>query len=283
MNKVALWDPHFYYSFPGFESLLLLWHEIKNEFLENWPQATDYNRMAERFYSEISPAFQVRFTTQEPTSFYEWQIYQSRLVPTREVSWHDFFNNLTWLCWPHLKSALIKRLCEDSLNKGHSSRDRTPLQNLLTQFDEFGAVICCDNLEIIELIKAFQWQKLFLQMPHLLAHCQCTIIGHGLFEKLLNPFIGITAKAIFLQVPSNYFKCSYAEQLAYIDKEIAAFLLDATFPHSPQALQPFPILGWPNWHPDNINKTFYENKHYFRNKPLQKAEVNIAHWCVAKE
>lgn len=273
MPNTKAFNPYFYRDFPGFESLWF-WPPLAHLY-RNWLKVEDYNALAKELYRSVPGDCHVAFSEQQSESFYEWQIFQERRVPTRNQSWHDFFNNLTWLAWPRLKSALIKRLCEDSLVSGNSSRKRSPLQNCLTQLDEFGAVICCDKKEIIALIKNFQWQSVFLA-PNLLKHCQCTLIGHGLFEKLLNPFIGLTAKAILVEVNAGYFQMSYLEQLSFIDKVLASYLLSDDFPQSSKALQPFPILGWPGWYA-NQNEVFYGNKQYFRAKG-EKNEREVAHY-----
>jgi hypothetical protein len=271
--NTTTFNPYFYRDFPGYESLWF-WPSIAPHH-RDWLKVEDYNALTKEIYRDVPLDCQVAFTEQQSESFYEWQIFQERLVPTRNQSWHDFFNNLTWLTWPRLKSALIKRLCEDSLSTGNPSRARSPLQNCLTQLDEFGAVICCDDEELISHIKNFQWQTLFLT-PDLLEHCQCTLIGHGLFEKLLNPFIGLTAKAIILQVKSDYFRLPYPEQLSFVDKALAQYLLSETFPKASKALQPFPILGWPTWHA-NQDEAFYANKRYFREKG-ERNEQEVAHY-----
>jgi hypothetical protein len=80
------------------------------------------------------------------------------------------------------------------------------------------------------------------------------------------PYLGMTGKAVFLPVNSDYFLLPFDEKIVFLDKQITAMILDPHLLSSPQDLSPFPLLGWPGWWPEAQNELFYENKKYFREK-----------------
>lgn len=268
INKKDTWNPYFYKHFPGFNCILPLWKRLEAYFPYSWPQVEDYNAIAKAQRNRIS------FVVQHTQSRYEWEIYHHRRVMTREFHWHDFFNNLTWLSFPKLKWSITKRVCEEF--SSDSVKQRNKRQNLLAHFDECGVVICSDKRSILEDIEDFRWKKVFFETPALARHCLPVIVGHGMLEKALSPYIGMTAKAILLYVPTSFFSLSNVAQLKYIDEEIADFIQSPEFPKSPQSLQPFPLLGWPSWHPENKQGYFYENKDYFRAGRTIKDGVQLA-------
>ncbi len=253
-NKKDIWKPCFYKSFPGFASILPLWIANQEKFVENFPTCDDFNTFAAESGNVI------HFISQLVNMRYEWEIYRNRAVPMRANSWHDFFNNLTWLTFPKLKWAIVEKICDEP----STATTRTSLQNTLAHFDECGIVICSDKPEIFEMIKNFAWKQLFRHTQNLEQHCKPVIIGHGLFEKALAPYIGMTAKAVFLPVKKSFFTLNTQDQNHFIDQEIAKYIASADFPHAPKALQPFPMLGWAGWHPDNHEERFYDNADYFR-------------------
>jgi hypothetical protein len=46
-------------------------------------------------------------------------------VPTRSRNWHDWFNALAWLAWPHSKAALnarhVRAIAAGRSNAGHGA------------------------------------------------------------------------------------------------------------------------------------------------------------------
>lgn len=234
------WDPFFYKRFQGFESVQF-WEKLAHLYPQ-WPTIEDYNRLKNK----------VGFIAQNPDIQYESQIYHHKQVPTRLHNWHDFFNNVTWLIWPKLKWALI----EANIKEVKNNHLRTPMQNLLAHFDECGMVICSTEEDVFEDIKAHRWKKLFLD-KNLLTHTHPFIVGHGLLEKGLNPYIGMTGKAIFMPVEKDFFTLSLKEKITFIDAQ----------PLCLQKLWPFPLLGWPGWYPHQ-EEVFYDNAQYFREKKI---------------
>lgn len=193
---------------------------------------------------------------------YEVSIYQCGEIEMRQASWHDFFNLMVWSVFPKTK-AMINALQVREMEKGYRGY-RSSLQNRLTHLDESGLLILSCDETIFMGIKNHEWRELFLsQREKLITQSQFFLIGHGKYEQALNPFIGLTAKAVFINVEPSFFDLNYVEKLAYADEALAQQLEEKL----QCKLAPLPILGIPAWHVDNNNASFYDNKQYFRDKP----------------
>lgn len=272
INKKDIWNPYFYKSFAGYQSILALWQNYEHLFLRDWPTVEDFNHLiGQHVHASL------RFIIQQDHMCYESQIYRHGLIPMRSNNWHDFFNNLTWAMWPKLKWAIIQKTCEENNQKEEStSKQRTPRQNLLAHFDECGMVFCSDKPLFFEYIAQDQWKKLFWNNPDLTDHCLPVVVGHGLFEKFLTPYRGMTAKVIFFSVPSHFFAMPHAAKMHYVDNHVSEYILSKNFSESPQSLQPFPLLGWPGWDELNHLEAFYENMQYFRTRMPKAQRANPA-------
>src|SRR5204863_1751251 len=81
---------------------------------------------------------------------YEVQVHETGRVETRPESRHDWFNALCWLAFPHTK-AVINALHAAEIPREAGAR-RGPLRDLLTIFDEGGALVVCDDEELNRLV-----------------------------------------------------------------------------------------------------------------------------------
>ena len=84
---------------------------------------------------------------------------------------------------------------------------------------------------------------------------QVIIFGHAIYEKLLSPYIGLTAKGIILDITDK----------SRVDIALAEYLLSLKECRA-KDLQPLPLLGIPGWHALTATSTFYANENYFRKK-----------------
>lgn len=266
IDKKDIWNPSFYKDFLGYESLLPFWKSHEALFQCHFPVIEDYNALfREKALAERLPSqYHVSFILQSIESRYEQAVFHQRVIPTRLENWHDFFNNMTWILYPKTKWAIIQRSHEENTKKSLVNV-RSKRQNLLAHFDECGMVLCSDSPELFEDIKAFSWKKFFLETK-LTSHVWPLIFGHGLMEKAVNPYIGMTGKAVLLPVNADFFSLAMSSRLTFIDEQLSAWILSADFPSEPKALHPFPLLGWPKWHARNTDATFYDNRDYFRPK-----------------
>lgn len=233
---------------------------------ETWPSLADYN--------QIMPA-EVSFIAQEAkTSVFE-QHYEPRIflrheVQTRQDNWHDFFNHCVWKTFPKTKASMNAQQYFAMHNRDLNQTKRTPLENVLTLFDENGAIVISSDRKLLELLREFAWHALFIQARQLVKTClDVHILGHALYEKALQPYIGMTASSVLIQVAPEFLTQSHQDQIHQLDSALANTIDAGKFVTSKQ-LQPLPVLGIPGWDERNQAAVFYDNEDYFRKKPAHK-------------
>jgi hypothetical protein len=87
------------------------------------------------------------------------------------------------------------------------------------------------------------------------------VFGHGLYEKALSPFIGLTGHAILFPVEESFFALPFEAQIEQLDSYFeGVFSTIAT----PRDLCPLPLLGVPGWANENEDPAYYDNEAYFR-------------------
>jgi len=262
---------------------------------EDWPDLDDY-----QFYldSQINPVqlgqiTRLKSVAQDvrPKTFsqsYLARVYLQGEIQTRLCNWHDFMQILSWRLFPLSKSALVERhfFCAEQrwrdLDRGAVEPGRRSQQeNLLSLWDEGGLLIVSDSDEIAQMLRQFQWRELFVAYRHQLRdHLRVIVFGHGLFEKLRHPYIGLTANSVILAVETQQMALSTQALLPIVDAQLAQLIkqpsrndntlasnMATPFTHAlnnPRDLQPFPLLGMPGLWPGNDTPAFYENERYFR-------------------
>lgn len=196
-------------------------------------------------------------------SGYEPRIAREGLLQTRCENWHDLFNLLAWATFPHTKAALNRshdRLQEARARRGEAGRSRA--EQALTQFDETGVIVVSADSELTELMRAFRWKDLFWKRrARVERHMVCYLFGHGLMEKALAPFVGMTGKGMVVEVAPEFFHAPVATQLERLDRILAERVPRLA---TPADLQPVPVLGFPGFTPENERAGYYEDITYFR-------------------
>lgn len=195
---------------------------------------------------------------------YEQHIYACGEVPTRENNWHDFFNALVWLAFPHTKAAINQRhvlsLGESSMNGARRGSQR----DALTLFDESGVVVLSSEPELLQALRQHEWKHVFWhRRQQLLQQARCVVFGHAILEKLVQPYVGLTAKAWLLPVTEEFFTLPDEAQRLQLDALLAAGVQSGELAHT-GVLRPLPLLGWPGWAADNDSPDYYDNTAYFR-------------------
>jgi hypothetical protein len=192
----------------------------------------------------------VRFVPPGPEDpYYEIGVFESGRVATRPESLHDWFNALAWLAFP-LTKARINALHARELPRETKGR-RGPLRDLLTIFDEGGAIVVCSDEDLLSLLAKASWRALFLEnRERVLDAMRIVVFGHAVQEQAVEPRPGITCKAMVLPEGD-------------LDSGAARWLADVPAGTSPKALLPVPIFGYPGWYPGQ-DSAFYEDKRYFR-------------------
>ena len=193
----------------------------------------------------------VRFVPpREKDTYYEIRVYETGEVETRPENWHDYFNALAWLAFPRAKARINAMHAAEMPNEGAR---RGPLRDLLTIFDEGGAIVHCDDRDLISLLEAFRWKELFWEnRVRVLEGMRVVVLGHAVLEKALEPWPGITCKAIVVPYAAD------------TDRAACDWLAERARSDSPRLLAPLPVFGYPGWHPHSGQPTFYDDARYFR-------------------
>jgi hypothetical protein len=201
----------------------------------------------------------------EDGRYYEEFIYATAQVPTRQQNWHDFFGALIWCVFPKTK-ALLNKLHMAEINR-FGLKQRSKLRNKLTLFDECGVIICLEPAAAghAGLLRTHQWQQSFVALRQQWGQgIRPLIFGHAIYEMATAPFIGLTAKTVFLPVPEGFSQWSLTAAYSFIDAKLHEQIANAALLLDNQQLTPLPLLGVPGWYNDNENASFYHNTDYFR-------------------
>ena len=211
---------------------------------------------------------QIRFVANEDacsTTHYETRIAETGEIATR-ANWHDFFNAMSWLAYPEAKSAISEmhsRLLD--MRGVHEARERSVPRDVLTLFDEGGIIVTSSDQALLELVRRFGWRALFVERrAEVMTRLRFHLIGHSMLEKALDPYVGVTAKAVLLLVDDAFLASTPGAQIRHVDRRTAAWLMAESNLSSSKNFSPLPWLGVPGWWKDNESPTFYDNTHYFR-------------------
>lgn len=271
MNKARVqnWKPDFLRASPLFEPILKVGHPL--EIRENWPDLDDLNYLLENNVQQVktSSGNPVKFVSQMPslgafTRQYEPRIYLDGEIQTRTQNWHDLFNAMVWLTFPRAKATLNQLHYQALLQEQQTMvAQRGPRRDAATLFDESGVVVVSSHGQLTQLLKDFEWKTLFwAQRVKLQSHMRFLVFGHGLYEKGLNPYLGMTGRGIILSVKHDFFKQPLLEQLIIVDTWLAEFIGQRLTVSAD--LTPVPVLGYPGWSLDNEDSCYYDNRNYFR-------------------
>lgn len=233
-------------------------HAAANELpVDEWPSRDALNSMARR--RGLCNAYGRPIVFAPPivnggAMDYETLIAESGAIPTRDNR-HDLFNALQWLSCPKLKSAInaghVFHLQHDLK---HEAKARSTPRDVLTMFDESGVIVVSEDPALLRMIRDFRWRELFVSRRcDVVNNMRFLLVGHGLLEKSLAPFIGLTAKAILLAQPID----------SDLDAAAANWLANSVNLASSRNLAPLPLLGIPGWDVRNETPAFYENASYF--------------------
>jgi hypothetical protein len=136
---------------------------------------------------------------------------------------------------------------------------------MATLLDESGVIVVSADKGLSELLRNFQWKELFWQRrQQVKEEMGFYVFGHGLYEQALQPYVGMTAQGLLLDVEPEFFSWPLAERLAHVDARVAAYLANPEHCRSTRELQPVPLLGVPGWSAENEQAGYYDNAGYFR-------------------
>ena len=206
--------------------------------------------------------------TDRERRYYELRIAASGEVETRPQSWHDLFNALAWIAFPQAK-AMINAQHAAILEEGGEAeaRHRGPVRDALTVFDEGGVIVATGDRSLTELIVDFKWKELFWhRRADLESRVRFLAFGHALYEKGLDPYIGMVAKTVFIDPVTD---------TAQADRLLALHFSDRSRFASPKAMAPMSVLGVPGWHPRNSSESFYDDAKHFRGKTAPQRKMRL--------
>ena len=246
------------------------------EYFNHWPDIENLNQLNTDQVGKIitKSGKSIHFVPQTKSTRafvqqYEPRIYLTGEIQTRAHNWHDLFNALVWVTYPCAKAALNQLHYHALLEeREHHQAMRSPLRDAATLIDESGVIIVSSNDYLIELLKNFAWKTLFWhQRAAVLAQMKFFLFGHGLYEKALHPYLGMTGKGLLFQVSEAFFNQHLTDQIAMMDSWLEDYLARECLTSAD--LMPVPVLGYPGWSPDNSDSSYYDNQRYFRPRKMK--------------
>jgi hypothetical protein len=139
------------------------------------------------------------------------------------------------------------------------------VRDMSTLFDESGVIVACAEEELGRLLCDFRWRELFWQRrERVRSQMGFFLFGHGLYEKALRPYVGVTGQGLLVPVEPAFFVWPLARQLVHLDGLLAEYLAAPAHCRSTSELTPVPLLGVPGWTADNDDESYYHNTTYFR-------------------
>jgi hypothetical protein len=234
---------------------------------KRWPLPQDWNALADLRRLRNARSLPLRFV---PTSDgrlsaldFERRIHEAGEVETRADNWHDAFHACAWLLFPRAKARI--NALHMAAGAADAPNGRTPLRDLLTQFDESGLVIACADAQLAQLLAGFRWHELFWEKrARVQAAMDFVVFGHALYEHCLAPYDGLTAKGIVVPVRADYFTLEGPQRLALLDQALDSHITLLSAQAGPRDLQPLPIKGIPGWARENEDAAYYRDERQFR-------------------
>ena len=191
---------------------------------------------------------------------YERAIHDTGHVALRPHDWHDAFNALCWIAWPHLK-AEINRI--HVLHGRQSSAKRGAVRDALTLLDESGVLVLSADEALSMLLMQRRWKQLFVDHRDDVARSMRFLAcGHALFDKLRAPYPSITGRALILSTPAVIVGETIDTQRRYAEAMSCATILRHV--EAPPPTVALPIAGIPGWNPANAEEAFYDDAAIFR-------------------
>ena len=206
----------------------------------------------------------IRFVPPAASAQYEVRIFENGEVQTRPGSWHDLFNALVWLAFPKTKAVLNGHHYHE-IRARRGERLRGTARDVLTLFDEGGIVVAAADPELPALLREFRWKELFWRRrAEVLRSMRFYVFGHAIYEKALEPYKGVTAKALILDAAPGLLDAPIERQLCELDTRAADYFSGTHALASTRNLSPLPILGIPGWEPANACEEYYDDPSQFR-------------------
>ena len=240
--------------------------------LDHFPMPSELRALALGLPSALAPWFD--FAEQDRTLLqaaggFDRLLAQSSLVPTRAGSFHDLLGALIWLHFPALKTAIHR------VQRASDPGVRGPRENAATHLDESGVLVLSSEPTVFESLSALKWVEVFWERrAELQQTTRFWVFGHGLLDALREPHPRLMGKALFVLVNPSRLALSDCEFRVFLDGALASVLPE--FLRDPACLEPLPVLGVPDWSP-NQSRAYYEDERYFRTVRLRPRATSSVH------
>jgi hypothetical protein len=200
----------------------------------------------------------------EPSAQYEIRIFETGQVQTRPDNWHDLFNALVWLTFPRTK-AVLNRHHREQIIARRGEPLRGTVRDVLTLFDEGGVIVGAADAGLCALLRDFRWKELFwTHRADVSRRMRFNVFGHAIYEKALEPYKGVTAKALIVDVAPALLHAPAGRLLAELDARAEHYFSETQALASTRSLSPLPILGIPGWELSNAEERYYDDVSQFR-------------------
>jgi hypothetical protein len=201
--------------------------------------------------------------SREFSAQYEVRIFETGEVQTRPNNWHDLFNALVWIAFPRTK-AVLNRHHSEEIRARRGERLRGTARDVLTLFDEGGIIVAAADPGLPALLREFRWKELFWRRrAEVLQSMRFYVFGHAIYEKALEPYAGVTAKALIVDAAPGLLDAPLERQLSELDARAADYFSGTQALASTRNLSPLPILGIPGWEPANAREEYYDDPSQF--------------------
>ena len=192
---------------------------------------------------------------------YERRVVEQNELIVRSDNLHDVMNALVWLTFPKTKRAISE--LHVALGVTADGKTRPRRRDVLTLFDEAGAIILSQRNDLKNLHEAHQWRELFVDHRNdFISDARPILFGHGAMEQLgSNPHRGLTVKALWLPLIEK-------SALEIVDHWLAQCVLNNQVLTTDEPRLPLPLIGIPGWFKQNEVAGCYDDVNVFR--PLRK-------------
>lgn len=190
---------------------------------------------------------------------FEQRLVQHNELIVRDHNLHDTVNALVWYTFPHTKRAISE--AHVALGAANTANGRPRRRDVLTLFDEAGALILSQRDDLRALHEAHEWKQLFVaNRREFVRDCRVILFGHGTLEQIgSNPHRALTVKALWLPLAND-------ASLHTIDSKLSQGVSTGEYLAESERRLALPILGVPGWFPESEDVGFYEDLSVFRGK-----------------
>ena len=188
---------------------------------------------------------------------YERRVVEQNELIVRTDNLHDVMNALVWLTFPKTKRAISE--AHVALGVTADGKTRPRRRDVLTLFDEAGAIILSQRDDLKKLHEAHLWRELFVNhRQDFVDEARVILFGHGALEQLgSNPHRGLTVKALWLPLVCD-------TSLPTVDVWMATRISAGQLLADNEYRLPLPILGIPAWFAENERAECYDDIDVFR-------------------